>query len=76
MINSKKDVIEKFGNKFNLEIVIYSGSHNKVTVICNRCGKEFKISATNLLSGKGCPYCAIEENAKNQRKNKKFAFSK
>jgi hypothetical protein len=72
----KKDVIEKFGDKFNLDKVNYSGSHNKVTVICNHCGKEFEISATNLLSGKGCPYCAIEENAKKQRKTNEEIIEK
>lgn len=52
----KKEVTEKFGNKFILDKVVYVNSHTPVCVICPEHG-EFWVSPTNLLFRGKCPKC-------------------
>lgn len=54
----KERVRDIFGNYYNLDNLVYCGSHEKVSVICPVHG-EFKIRALNLLQGHGCPKCAV-----------------
>ena len=49
--------IKKHGNKFDYSKVEYTGSHNKVCIICSEHG-EFYQTATNHLTGNGCKKCA------------------
>ena len=51
--------IKKHGNKFDYSKVEYTGSHNKVCIICSEHG-EFYQSATGHLSGNGCKKCAYQ----------------
>ncbi len=51
--------IKKHGNKFDYSKVIYTGSHNKVCIICSEHGEFFQ-KATNHLTGNGCKKCAYK----------------
>jgi len=51
--------IKKHGDKYDYSKVEYTGSHNKVCIICSEHG-EFYQSATNHLSGNGCKKCAYQ----------------
>ena len=51
--------IKKHGYKYDYSKVEYTGSHNKVCIICSEHG-EFYQSATNHLSGYGCKKCAYQ----------------
>ncbi len=51
--------IKKHGDKYDYSKVEYTGSHNKVCIICLEHG-EFYQSATNHLSGYGCKECAYQ----------------
>jgi hypothetical protein len=44
---------------FDIEIISneYKDTHSLLDVKCKICGKPYKISRTNILSGKGCPHC-------------------
>lgn len=48
---------EKFGEQFNYEKLIYKNSQEKVTLICNKCGKEINVRPYAHLKSKGCPFC-------------------
>lgn len=58
--NFIEDVVVLWGDKWDLSKVKYTGSNDKVTIGCEKHG-YFKISPNNLLSGKGCKNCAIEQ---------------
>ncbi|MBT3938980.1 MAG: hypothetical protein HOF44_04660 [Pelagibacterales bacterium] len=51
--------IKKHGDKYDYSKVEYTGSHNKVCIICSEHG-EFYQSATNHLYGYGCKKCAYQ----------------
>ena len=68
----QKEIKEKYGSKYDVSKAEYNGSHEKVCVICNRCGKEFWITPTNLLSGKGCPNCKKTPLAQEKRAQTNF----
>ena len=51
--------IKKHGDKYDYSKVEYTGSHNKVCIICSEHG-EFYQSATNHLSGNGCKKCTYQ----------------
>jgi hypothetical protein len=36
----------------------YTGTHNHLQVKCKKCDNTYPVSRTNILSGKGCPFCA------------------
>lgn len=63
----KKEIIDKYGDKYGLSKVIYKDSHTKILIRCKNCGNEFSISPTNLLSGKGCPFCKYKKVADAKR---------
>jgi len=52
-----KEAIEKYGDKYGYEKVIYIGAHKKVTIICPIHG-DFEQTSSNHLQGHGCPKCA------------------
>lgn len=53
-INKAKPII---GEKYDLSLVNYNASNEKVDVICKEHG-VFKITPNKLLLGRGCPICA------------------
>lgn len=55
-----KEVVELWGDKWDLSKLFYKGSDSKVTVGCKEHG-FFEISPGNFLSGKGCKKCATEQ---------------
>lgn len=50
--------IEKHGYKYSYDKVIYTGSRNKVTIICPIHG-EFTMEPRMHLYGRGCPKCGM-----------------
>lgn len=50
------------GTKYAYDKCVYVSSHSKVTVTCAKHG-DFDITATNHLSGKGCPACGVESRS-------------
>lgn len=86
----KQEIIEKFGDKYDLSQVAYKGAFKHVTLICNEedgLGNkhgEFLITPSNLLKGRGCPKCSkryrptTEEWVKECRTvhNNKYDYSK
>lgn len=63
LLKGKENFIEKaveiHGGKFDYSKVEYTGSHNKITIICSEHG-EFYQKPTNHLSGNGCKKCAYQ----------------
>jgi hypothetical protein len=73
---SQKDFIKrgnkKHNNFFNYKETIYTGSSNKVKIICPKHG-EFLQLPVDHLQGKGCKKCAVTEVAiKNTLSTEKF----
>lgn len=65
-----KEFIQKakkiHGEKYDYSNSCYSGSHNKITIICPSHG-DFSQIATDHLSGKGCKECGILKAAEQRR---------
>lgn len=55
-------------DKYDYSNSEYTGTHNKVEIICPEHGVFFQM-ATNHLSGKGCKQCGRDKTAKQQRSN-------
>jgi hypothetical protein len=64
---------KKHHHKYNYDLFIYSGSHQKSIIICPRHG-NFEQNPTNHLQGKGCDKCAIEYRAENSIQKRKEKF--
>lgn len=63
-----------YGSLYDYSKMVYTGAHNKVTLICNEHG-DFSVSFTNLISlrtGKypGCPACCLNARGIKRRKPK------
>lgn len=54
---------EVHGDKYDYSQVIYRGSNTKVTIVCPKHG-EFSQKSSGHLSGRGCPFCSLEEQKK------------
>ena len=49
---------ELYGDKYDYSNVVYVNKNTKVSIICNKCGKEFLMTPHNHLTHKEeCPYC-------------------
>jgi len=63
-VNGMKKFLKKakeiHGNRYDYSKVKYTGSSNKVTIICKEHG-EFKQIACNHMKGANCPDCIKEE---------------
>ena len=47
-----------YGTKYDYSNVVYVNKNTKVSIICNKCGKEFLMTPHNHLTHKEeCPYC-------------------
>lgn len=51
--------IAKHGDRYDYSEVVYSGSHDKVKIICEKHG-VFEQEPTNHMAGKGCPACRVD----------------
>lgn len=47
----------------------YKGGHVNILCRCKACKHEWMVRPSNLLSGKGCPLCAIKRNTLRQTKS-------
>lgn len=56
-----KKAKEIHGNKYDYSKVEYKGSHEKVKIICNNCGKEFIQEARAHINGAGCRECSMKK---------------
>lgn len=52
------------GDKYDYSLMKYKRIDEHVYVKCNTCGKIFPITPHNLLKGRGCPFCAVEDKIK------------
>ena len=53
-LNKSKSI---YNNLFNYDKVIYVNNHTPITLICNKCGKEFTQRPDSHIKGKGCIKC-------------------
>ena len=52
--------------RYDLSKVVYSGAHEKITLICPNHG-EFEMAANDFLKGRGCRECSYEERGKEKQ---------
>lgn len=60
---------------YNYELVNYKNAIDKVIIICDIHGIFYQ-SPNGHLSGRGCQYCAYEENSKKQSNNTEYFIKK
>jgi len=49
---------ELYGDKYDYSNVVYVNKSTKISIICNKCGKEFLMTPHNhLVHKEECPYC-------------------
>ena len=61
-----KDVYDLWGKEYSV-LGEYKGTHKKIMVRHNKCGREFEITPASLLMGSGCKACGYARNGKNRR---------
>ena len=44
----------KHGDMYDYSKIDYKSYHEKITIICKRCGREFQQNVSDHLSGEGC----------------------
>lgn len=59
----------KHGWSYNYAKVIYVTTHVQITIVCLKCGKYFKQTPNNHLSGYGCSNCGVLSSADLKRKS-------
>lgn len=52
-----KRAIELHGDRYNYSLVVYSGMHNKVTIVCKEHGKFSQKALNHIHLKSGCPEC-------------------
>jgi G:T-mismatch repair DNA endonuclease (very short patch repair protein) len=63
-----KESIKKHGDIYDYSETVYNGSAERITIICKCEGhRPFECVATLHLQGQGCPICAKEQVALQQR---------
>ena len=55
-----KKAIEKYGDKYSYNNVVYNGCYNIVTVTCKKHG-DFFVKPDKFLQGQECPLCEKEK---------------
>lgn len=55
--NFVRDALSVHGNRWNYELVEYTGAHQHVTIVCQKHG-HFIQTPRNHLNGNGCPRCS------------------
>lgn len=63
------------GNKYEYTNIVYTGSRNKVKIICKKHG-EFEQSPANHITGNGCPPCGKEESSEKRKLTKEEFIEK
>ena len=53
----KKYIYDIYGDEYTL-LSQYEGTHKKVLMRHNKCGREYEVSPNKFKSGRKCPYCA------------------
>lgn len=51
------------GEHYDYTFSNYKQSREHIEIVCNKCGNHFFQSPNSHLNGKGCPYCAIQEQS-------------
>src|SRR5574343_116692 len=84
---TRQDFIEKavakHGNKYDYSDVVYTQSHHKVKIYCNKCKIFFWQNANDHMAGRGCMACSgskkltTEEFVKkcSEKHNNKYDYS-
>jgi DNA-directed RNA polymerase subunit RPC12/RpoP len=68
------DLIKIHGNKYDYSKVKYTGSRNKIIMICPKEGHgEFSQTAAHHLQGSNCPKCAKDSNKRGKNFKKKYS---
>ena len=65
LTHTHEQFLEKLKNKYKdkyTPIDKYINNRTKIKMHCNDCGCEWSITPANLLSGHGCPQCAINNS--------------
>jgi len=63
------------GGRYGYDEVVYKGNKSKVIIVCHQHG-VFEQTASDHLSGYGCPECGIGSRAKKRRLYSKENFTK
>ena len=59
-----EDAINVHGDgRYDYSLVDYKGAHQKVNIICNKCGNIFSQKPNDHLNGYGCPYCSTTSSS-------------
>jgi hypothetical protein len=58
-----KEAQQVHGCKYDYEYTVYVSNHQSITISCPAHGKYSQLPS-NHLSGKGCPKCGVEKNAR------------
>ena len=68
---TNEDFVQRLAAKApNIEpLEQYKGGHVNILCRCKICKHEWMVRPSNLLSGKGCPLCAIKRNTLRQTKS-------
>jgi len=69
----QKEISEK-APTLELVSTVYSGTHSHLQVKCKKCNNLYNVSRTNILSGKGCPFCTSVDS-KLEKEMKSFIKS-
>lgn len=66
-----KKSVERHGNRYNYDLVVYKNSLTYVKIICNTCNKIFEQIPNSHWAGNGCPYqCCLRGPKLNKRAEK------
>lgn len=63
----ENELFKVFGNELTL-VSQYKKDYLKVKIKCNKCDRIFEATPSNLLRGKGCPFCKASHGEKCVRK--------
>jgi hypothetical protein len=73
IVRVQKEISEK-APTIELISTVYNGTHNHLQVKCKKCNNLYNVSRTNILSGKGCPFCTSVDS-KLEKEMKSFIKS-
>lgn len=62
-----QNCITRLGPKYDYSQTVYTGTGNKITIICKEHGAFTQNPETHLYQGQGCRKCGIERNAERKR---------
>ena len=62
-LNFIENALNKHGNKYGYDNVIYESGDKKVQIFCKKCNKLFEQTPRMHLRGCGCKICGIKQSA-------------